>query len=364
MRTTDQTHSRPPVFVTGGAGFIGSTLVHALVAGGERVVNVDRLSYAGRLANLDGVLDDERHTFVHADCGDGEAMRALLTQHRPALIYHLAAESHVDRSIDTPIGFMHANTLATASLLDEVRHYWQGLTGSARDDFRFVQVSTDEVFGSLAADDAMFSESSPMRPNSPYAASKAGADAWASAYHHTYGLPVITTHCGNNFGPRQLPEKLIPLIVMRALDGLGLPVYGNGENIRDWIHVDDHVSALMFLAGHGVPGERYLIGARDEWRNIDLVNAICATLDEMFPGSAKCPHQGLIEMVADRPGHDFRYANDPAKIEALGWRAKRSLRDDLKGTIAWYLDRRQYGDGDTEAHHLRRLGLAAKKSGA
>jgi dTDP-glucose 4,6-dehydratase len=364
MTTDDQTHNHSPVFVTGGAGFIGSTLVQALMAGGERVVNIDKLSYAGRLANLDGVLDDERHTFVHADCGDSDAMRGLLAEHRPALIYHLAAESHVDRSIDTPIGFMHANTLGTASLLDEVRRYWQDQDAEARDGFRFIQVSTDEVFGSLAADDAMFTESSPMRPNSPYAASKAGADAWAAAYHHTYGLPVITTHCGNNFGPRQLPEKLIPLIVMRALDGLGLPVYGNGENVRDWIHVDDHVSALMFLARHGAPGERYLIGARDEWRNLDLVRTICDALDGMFPDSANCPHGDLIEMVADRPGHDFRYANDPSKIESLGWRAERSLRDDLKYTIAWYMDRREIIDNEAEAHHVRRLGLAAETGGA
>jgi dTDP-glucose 4,6-dehydratase len=321
--------------VTGGAGFIGSALVRALVADGVHVVTVDKLTYAGNLDNLAAVLADPRHVFVRADICDREAMAAVFAGHRPRTVYHLAAESHVDRSIDTPLGFVETNVLGTATLLAAALDYWRRLDPGAQRGFRFLQVSTDEVYGELGTQ-GLFDETSRYRPNSPYSASKAGADHLVQAWHRTYGLPAVVSNCSNNYGPYQFPEKLIPLTVLNALAGKPLPVYGEGANIRDWLHVDDHVAALRVVAEHGRVGDTYLIGGRAERRNIDLVHAICGLLDARRPKHA--PHARLISFVPDRPGHDTRYAIDPGKIEReLGWRPHYDFEAGLAATIDWYL---------------------------
>jgi dTDP-glucose 4,6-dehydratase len=321
--------------VTGGAGFIGSALVRALIAGGSRVVTVDKLGYAGNLDNLAPVRDDPRHVFVRAEIGDRAAIAAVLAEHRPRSFYHLAAESHVDRSIDAPLGFVETNILGTAILLEAALDYWRGLDAVGRGQFRFLQVSTDEVYGELGPE-GCFEETSCYRPSSPYAASKAGADHLARAWFRTYGLPILISNSSNNYGPYQYPEKLIPLTVLNAVAGRTLPVYGDGANIRDWLHVDDHVAALRRIAGRGRPGETYLVGARNERRNLDVVRAICRLFDARRPESA--PHDRLIRFVADRPGHDARYAIDPGKIEReLGWRPRRDFERGLAATLDWYL---------------------------
>jgi dTDP-glucose 4,6-dehydratase len=323
------------VLVTGGAGFIGSALVRALVAAGERVVTIDKLTYAGSLANLAEVEGNARHVFIQADICDREALRAAFAQHRPSAVYHLAAETHVDRSIAAPSPFVETNLGGTAALLDVALQYWRGLERAARDSFRFLQVSTDEVYGALGPT-GLFDETSPYRPSSPYAASKAGADHLARAWHRTYGFPVLISNCSNNYGPYQFPEKLIPLAILNALAGEPIPVYAKGENIRDWLHVDDHAAALILIVAAGRIGETYLIGARAEARNIDLVRRLCRILDERHVLGA--PHERLIEFVADRPGHDERYAIDPTKIEReIGWRAAVDLDRGLAATVAWYM---------------------------
>jgi dTDP-glucose 4,6-dehydratase len=321
--------------VTGGAGFIGSALVRALIANGRDVVTIDKLTYAGNLDNLGTVIDDPRHVFVRADICDRAKMAAVFDEHRPQTIYHLAAESHVDRSIDTPLDFVATNVLGTATLLGAALDHWRRLDPRERDGFRFLQVSTDEVYGELGPN-GYFDETSLYRPNSPYSASKAGADHLARAWNRTYGLPVIVSNCSNNYGPYQFPEKLIPLTVLSALAGRELPVYGSGTNIRDWLHVDDHVAALQQIAEAGRPGETYLIGGRAERRNIDLVHGICRLLDARCPEGA--PYARLIRFVADRPGHDARYAIDPGKIEReLGWRPRHDFEHALAATVDWYL---------------------------
>lgn len=330
------------ILVTGGAGFIGSALVRHLLAGAnERVVNVDALTYAADLASLDGVMHDPRHVFVHADINDGPALRALFAAHRPVGVVHLAAESHVDRSIDAPKAFIDTNIVGTTTLLQAALHHWGGLPPAEAERFRFVHVSTDEVFGS-AAGTARFDESTPYDPSSPYAASKAAADHLARAWHRTYGLPVIVTNCSNNFGPYQFPEKLIPLVIAKALAGEPLPVYGRGENVRDWLYVEDHVRALRLVLERGMPGETYCIGGHGERRNIDVVRALCALLDELRPDPGGA-HERLVRFVADRPGHDLRYAIDPAHIQrTLGWAPRESFDSGLRRTVQWYLANREW----------------------
>jgi dTDP-glucose 4,6-dehydratase len=345
------------VLVTGGAGFIGSALVRALVADGERVVTLDKLTYAGNLDNLAAVSENPRHVFVQADIGDRERLDRVLAEHRPAAIYHLAAESHVDRSIDAPAACIATNIVGTAILLDAALSYWRRLDAAARTAFRFLQVSTDEVYGELGPTGHFHAESR-YRPNSPYSASKAGADHLARAWHRTYGLPVLISNCSNNYGPYQFPEKLIPLMVLNGLAGRKLPVYGNGANIRDWLHVEDHVAALRRILAIGRVGETYLIGARGEARNIDIVHAICRLLDERRPAAA--PHARLIEFVADRPGHDARYAIDPDKIEReCGWRPRVALAEGLAATVDWYLDHADWCRRASRHYHRERLGILA-----
>jgi dTDP-glucose 4,6-dehydratase len=342
--------------VTGGAGFIGSALVRALVAGGGRVVTVDKLGYAGNLDNLAPVLDHPRHVFVRADIRDRAAIAAVLAEHRPRTFYHLAAESHVDRSIDAPLAFVETNILGTAILLAAALDYWRGLDAVGRSQFRFLQVSTDEVYGELGPG-GCFDETSRYRPNSPYAASKAGADHLARAWFRTYGLPILISNASNNYGPYQFPEKLIPLTVLNALAGRTLPVYGEGVNIRDWLHVDDHVAALRRIAGRGRAGETYLVGARNERRNIDVVQAICRLFDARRPERA--PHARLIRFVADRPGHDARYAIDPGKIEReLGWRPRRDFERGLAATLDWYVENEEWCRRAGRGQGLERLGAA------
>ena len=325
------------LLVTGGAGFIGSNFVlSTLAATGEPIVNLDKLTYAGKTENLEAIAGDARHEFVQGDICDRALVRRLLMERRPRAIVHFAAESHVDRSIEGPAEFIQTNVVGTFSLLEEARAWWGSLAGAERARFRFLQVSTDEVYGSLDADAPAFTEAHPYEPNSPYAASKAAADHLVRAYHHTYGLPVLTTNCSNNYGPRQFPEKLIPLMITQALAGKPLPVYGDGQNVRDWLYVLDHCEAIRLVLGKGRHGETYNIGGGAEMRNLDLVRTLCALLDEARPRAGK--YAALITMVKDRPGHDRRYAIDSAKIEReLGWRPKESFESGLRKTVDWYL---------------------------
>jgi dTDP-glucose 4,6-dehydratase len=330
------------LLVTGGAGFIGSNFVLSTLAGtGEPVVNLDKLTYAGNLANLDALRDDARHVFVQGDICDRTVVRDLLARHRPRALVHLAAESHVDRSIEGPAQFVRTNMVGTFALLEEARAYWVGLAAAERAAFRFVHVSTDEVYGSLRNDDPAFSETTPYAPNSPYSASKAGSDHLVRAYWHTYGLPTLTTNCSNNYGPHQFPEKLIPLMIHQALAGKPLPVYGDGQNVRDWLYVMDHCAALRAVLERGRPGEVYNIGGGAEMKNLDLVRTLCALLDDAQPRTGGS-YADLISFVQDRPGHDRRYAIDSRKIQAeLGWRPQESFASGLKKTVRWYVERRQ-----------------------
>jgi dTDP-glucose 4,6-dehydratase len=325
------------ILVTGGAGFIGSNFVlDWLRTDGEPVVNVDKLTYAGNLGNLAPVRDDARHVFARADIGDRERIAALLATHRPRAIVNFAAETHVDRSIHGPAAFIETNVVATFALLESVRAHWSALPTDERAAFRFVHVSTDEVYGSLGPDDAAFCEATPYAPNSPYSASKAASDHLVRAWHHTYGLPVVTTNCSNNYGPRQFPEKLIPLMIANALAGRPLPVYGDGRNVRDWLYVGDHTSALRAVLAHGRPGATYAIGGGAEIANIDVVHALCAALRERHPAR---DFTRQIAFVADRPGHDRRYAIDASAIRReLGWVPAETFATGLAKTIDWYLD--------------------------
>ena len=324
--------------ITGGAGFIGSALVRQLIAQTEhRVANVDCLTYAGNLESLGEARQHPRHAFYRVDICDGPALRSVFEREQPDAVLHLAAESHVDRSIDGPAAFVRTNVVGTSTLLQEALRYWRGQSASRRPGFRVVHVSTDEVFGSLD-DSGYFTESTPYAPSSPYSASKAGSDHLARAWQRTYGLPVVVTNCSNNYGPYQFPEKLIPLTILKALAGEPLPVYGKGENVRDWLFVDDHARALRTVVAEGTPGETYNIGGGSERRNIDVVRAICTLLDELRP-DARGPHERLIAFVTDRPGHDHRYAIDASKIRReLGWRPSENFTTGLRQTVQWYLD--------------------------
>ncbi len=327
------------LLVTGGAGFIGSTFVlDWLAASPEPVVNLDALTYAGNLHNLDTLRGDARHLFVQGDIGNRALLDRLLAQHRPRAVLHFAAESHVDRSIHGPGDFMRTNVLGTFALLESVRAYWRDLDGDARSAFRFLHVSTDEVYGSLAPDAAAFDEKHPYEPNSPYSASKAASDHLVRAWHHTYGLPVLTTNCSNNYGPYQFPEKLIPLMIVNALAGKPLPVYGDGQQVRDWLYVGDHCSAIRAVLAAGRVGETYNVGGWNEKPNIAIVQTICALLDELRP-SPQGSHARLITHVKDRPGHDRRYAIDARKIDReLGWRPTETFDSGIRKTVQWYLD--------------------------
>ena len=332
------------ILVTGGAGFIGSNFVLSAVAGGERVVNLDKLTYAGNLHNLGSLAGDARHVFVQGDICDRLQVRGLLATHGPRAIVHFAAESHVDRSILGPAEFVQTNVVGTFALLEEARAYWGTLEGGAKAAFRFLHVSTDEVYGSLGPADPAFSEATAYQPNSPYSASKAASDHFVRAYHHTYGLPVLTTNCSNNYGPMQYPEKLIPLVIRNAVAGKPLPVYGDGLNVRDWLYVGDHCAAIREVLARGRPGEVYNIGGECERTNIDVVNTICALLDEMRP-RAKGRHADLITFVKDRPGHDRRYAIDARKIAGeLGWRPAESFGSGMAKTVRWYLDNEAWAE--------------------
>lgn len=333
--------SRPDrtVIVTGGAGFVGSAVVRMLIARGNAgVVNVDKLTYAANLRNVESVASSERYDFVKADICDAEAMAAVFEQYDPDCVLHLAAESHVDRSIDRPKDFLRTNVDGTFVMLQASLKHWRQLPAVRKDAFRFVHVSTDEVFGALGQD-GLFSEDSPYRPNSPYSASKAASDHFVRAWRHTYGLPTIITNCSNNYGPYQFPEKLIPLVIANAVDGLPLPVYAKGENVRDWLFVEDHARALLTIAEQGVPGECYCIGGNSERRNIDVVRQICRTLDQRRPHVDGKTHDTSITFVSDRPGHDLRYAIDARKIgRTLKFSPSVDFEAGLASTVQWYLD--------------------------
>ncbi|WP_376696903.1 dTDP-glucose 4,6-dehydratase [Wenzhouxiangella sp. EGI_FJ10305] len=345
------------ILVTGGAGFIGSNFVHHVLASGDvRVVNLDLLTYAGNRESLDG-LPDERHVFVEGDICDGPLVRRLLEEHRPDAIVHFAAESHVDRSIDDPGAFIHTNVTGTQTLLDAALEYWQG--GASH--FRFVHVSTDEVYGTLGPGEPGFTETHRYAPNSPYAASKAAADHLARAWHRTYGLPVMITNCSNNYGPLQFPEKLIPLMLINALEGEKLPVYGDGQQRRDWLFVTDHCRAIERVLEAGEPGRVYNVGGNAEMANLDVVHLLCDLLDERVPGDR--PRRELIEYVTDRPGHDRRYAIDATRIrEELGWEPSLDFAEGLAKTVDWYLENRDWWQRIRDGRYRsERLGVSRLK---
>jgi dTDP-glucose 4,6-dehydratase len=331
---------RISLLVTGGAGFIGSAVCRHLVGrGGYRVVNLDKLTYAGNLESLSAIEASADYRFVHGDIADDRLVRSLLEDERIEIVMHLAAESHVDRSIDGPAAFIDTNIVGTFRLLNSALDYWRGLDGERQQRFRFHHISTDEVFGDLPFDEGVFTEETPYTPSSPYSASKAASDHLVRAWHHTYGLPVVLSNCSNNYGPYHFPEKLIPLVILNALEGRALPVYGKGENVRDWLFVDDHARALELVATKGRVGESYNVGGRAERTNLQVVETICDLLDKQTPLADGRRRRDLITFVTDRPGHDRRYAIDPAKIETeLGWRSAESFESGLEKTIHWYLD--------------------------
>jgi dTDP-glucose 4,6-dehydratase len=328
------------ILVTGGAGFIGSNFVlQWLAAEGSNVVTLDKLTYAGNLANLATATADRRHKFLQGDICDRELVAELLLIHVPRAIVHFAAESHVDRSIHGPDDFIRTNVNGTFCLLEEARAYWSGLSDAEKNAFRFLHVSTDEVYGSLGENDPAFSEHTAYAPNSPYSASKAASDHLVRAYYHTYALPVLTTNCSNNYGPFQFPEKLIPLVILHAISGKPIPVYGDGKNVRDWLFVADHCEAIRLVLAQGRIGETYNIGGENELKNLEVVNTICAVLDELRPRDPVVPHCKLITFVHDRPGHDQRYAMNAGKIESeLGWRPRETFETGIRKTIQWYLE--------------------------
>jgi dTDP-glucose 4,6-dehydratase len=337
---TSRSMQAETILVTGGAGFIGSNFVlQWLASESSNVINLDKLTYAGNPANLAEISHDKRYRFLQGDICDRELIAELLITHRPRAIVHFAAESHVDRSIHGPDDFVRTNVNGTFSLLEEARAYWSGLAESDRAVFRFLHVSTDEVYGSLGADDPAFTETTQYAPNSPYSASKAASDHLGRAYFHTYGLPVLTTNCSNNYGPFQFPEKLIPLVILHAISGKPIPVYGDGKNVRDWLYVADHCEAIRTVLARGKVGSTYNIGGQNELKNLDVVETICAALDDLRPNDPIVPHKSLIKFVTDRPGHDRRYAMNTAKIEAeLGWKPRETFATGIRKTVQWYLD--------------------------
>lgn len=349
------------ILVTGGAGFIGSNLVHYLLkTTAHAVVNVDKLTYAGNVQSLAECAKDPRYAFEQVDITDADAVARVFAIHKPDAVMHLAAESHVDRSIDGPGAFIHTNVVGTFTLLAAARAYWSALPADAKKAFRFLHVSTDEVFGALKPDDAPFCETTPYDPRSPYSASKAGSDHLARAWQHTYGMPVLVTNCSNNYGPYQFPEKLIPVVILKALRGEPIPVYGKGENIRDWLYVDDHADALYQVLARGRVGETYTIGGANERKNIDVVRTICAVMDDLNTDRKVKRHEDLITFVTDRPGHDFRYAIDFGRLNReLGWKPRESYQSGIRKTVAWYLQNRAWWSAILDGtYRLERLGTA------
>jgi len=347
------------ILVTGGAGFIGGCFVRQTVARRDtRVVNLDKLTYAGNLDSLVDVMNDPLHIFVQGDIGDHDCVHKLLDEYQPQSVVNFAAESHVDRSIDGPREFVMTNVLGTFDLLATTRSYWELLSAEQKEAFRFLHVSTDEVYGSLGPE-GRFTETTAYQPNSPYSASKAASDHFVRAFHHTYGLPVLTTNCSNNYGPYQFPEKLIPLMILNAVEGKKLPVYGTGKNIRDWLYVEDHCRAIQRVLGNGTVGEVYNIGGNCERTNLQVVERICEIVDDLVPGLDHSPCSGLITFVKDRPGHDLRYAIDDTKIaEQLGWQPQENFESGLRRTVQWYLDNSPWVQGVTSGQYRRqRLGL-------
>ena len=341
------------IIVTGGAGFIGSNFVHAwLESNAGPIINLDKLTYAGNLMSLADVADHADYRFVHGDIGDRALVSALLHEARPNAIVNFAAESHVDRSIHSAAEFIQTNVVCTYNLLEEIRAYWEGLSEIEKAGFRFLHVSTDEVYGSLGMEDAAFTEQHKYEPNSPYSASKAASDHLVRAYHHTHNLPVLTTNCSNNYGPYHFPEKLIPLTILNALAGKSLPVYGDGKNVRDWLYVTDHCAAIRLVLAKGRTGETYNVGGRNERTNLEVVNVICALLDELTPrADGKC-YSTQITFVADRPGHDRRYAVDASKLEAeLGWHAVENFESGIRKTVQWYLGNQRWVESVTRGEY-------------
>jgi len=354
------------ILVTGGAGFIGSAVVrHVIQHTEDSIVNVDSLTYAGNLESLTAVSENSRYAFEKIDIRDAAELTRVFTEHRPDAVMHLAAESHVDRSIDGPSDFISTNFVGSYTLLEAARQYWLTLDEVQKTTFRFHHVSTDEVYGSLGST-GLFTETTTYKPNSPYSASKAGSDHLVRAWYHTYGMPVVTTNCSNNYGPNQFPEKLIPLIILNALEGKALPIYGKGDNIRDWLYVQDHVEALLTVLSKGRVGEVYNIGGHNEKTNIDVVKEVCRLIDELVPESKFSPHEKLIEYVTDRPGHDQRYAIDADKIKnELQWTPKETFESGLKKTVQWYLDNADWctrvKDGRYRGERLGVGGLRSNK---
>ncbi len=350
----------PTWLVTGGAGFIGGNFVLEAVARGVKVVNLDALTYAGNLDTLSSLAGNPAHVFVQGDIGDSALVARLLAEHRPDAVLNFAAESHVDRSIDGPGAFVQTNVVGTLGLLEAVRDHWKGLEGAAKDAFRFLHVSTDEVYGTLGAT-GRFTETTPYAPNSPYSASKAASDHLVRAFHHTYGLPVLTTNCSNNYGPYHFPEKLIPLVIAKALAGEPLPVYGDGKQVRDWLFVSDHCEAIRTVLAKGRVGETYNVGGNSERENIQVVKAICALLDQRRPRADGKLRETQITFVTDRPGHDRRYAIDASKLkDELGWEPKHSFEQGIAATVDWYLSHQDWVDRVLDgSYRLERIGTAA-----
>ncbi len=344
------------LLITGGAGFIGSAVVRRAVADGHQVVNLDKLTYSANLENVASVATSSRYAFEQADICDGDAVKAIFANHKPDAVMHLAAESHNDRAIEGPLDFVRTNVMGTAVLLEAARAHWNALPDGKKESFRFHHVSTDEVFGALG-EDGEFTEETPYDPNSPYSSSKAGADHLARAWARTYGMPVVLTNCSNNYGPYQFPEKLIPTVITRALEGKSIPVYGDGRQVRDWLHVDDHAEALLLVLQKGRLGETYCIGGDATKRNIEVIRMLCEHLDRMAP--ANTPHADKITFVTDRPGHDFRYAIDASKLESeLGWKPRMPLLAGLEDTVRWYVDNRDWVEGIRQrGFQSERLGL-------